>query len=299
MKYSQDSNVFKGMKKWTIFSILACALLACVKNNPDPTFVTISEWTLLKNPELTGDGEGALSHNFSDAWVYIDNDLIGVFELPITIPVLKTGDLEIKVFPTIKNNGISATKKIYPYVDFYRVTETFEEGGKIQVDPETQYVTTTTFWIEDFESADPLIEEESTSLTSIIKSNNAEHLKYGNFYGEVSLNSVDSSWKATLINDFVIPRTSQTYLEIDYKSTNSLLTGVIELSSQLVKTHVNVQINPQEPEDAEWKKIYIDLTEIIKNTAQAEYYKMSFIAYFDGGADPTKLIVDNIKIIHN
>ena len=40
----------------------------------------------------------------------------GIFEVPFKIPILKSGSVSIKVYPVVKNNGISATKKIYPFL---------------------------------------------------------------------------------------------------------------------------------------------------------------------------------------
>jgi hypothetical protein len=56
---------------------LGLLLSACVKNNPDPAWLEVSEWTLEANPALNGE-EGQLTHKITDAWVYVDEQLIGV-----------------------------------------------------------------------------------------------------------------------------------------------------------------------------------------------------------------------------
>jgi hypothetical protein len=56
------------MFKRTLFFIPILLLLGCVKNNPDPSWLEVTEWTLLSNTGLSG-AEGELTHNFSVAWV--------------------------------------------------------------------------------------------------------------------------------------------------------------------------------------------------------------------------------------
>lgn len=59
--------------------------------------------------------QGTASHKITDAWVYVDETLIGAFELPATIPILTEGLKKITIRPGIKLNGISNTRAIYPY----------------------------------------------------------------------------------------------------------------------------------------------------------------------------------------
>ena len=103
------------MNRFSFSLILLLSFTACVKNNPDPSWLEVTAWTLQSNIDLSGD-EGELSHNITEAWVLIDDKVIGVFQVPFKIPILKDGMCNIKIYPAIKNNGISATKKIYPFL---------------------------------------------------------------------------------------------------------------------------------------------------------------------------------------
>ena len=68
------------MKKLTAIFLLLFTLSSCVKNNDDPSWIEISEWTLEANSAATPGIAGELTHNFSDAWVYVDGELLGVFD---------------------------------------------------------------------------------------------------------------------------------------------------------------------------------------------------------------------------
>ena len=40
---------------------------------------------------------GANTHKITDAWVYVDDNLVGIYELPSTFPVLKKGQHKVAV----------------------------------------------------------------------------------------------------------------------------------------------------------------------------------------------------------
>ena len=98
------------MKLQLILIISVSVLLANsgVKNNPDPSWIYIDTWVLQANQTNL---EGELTHNITDAFILIDDKVIGYFELPIKIPLLQNGSKKITLYPAIHNNGISSTKK--------------------------------------------------------------------------------------------------------------------------------------------------------------------------------------------
>ena len=59
--------------------------------------------------------QGSNFKAITDAWVYVDDGLIGAFELPATIPVLAEGKHKLEIRPGIKLNGISSTRAPYPF----------------------------------------------------------------------------------------------------------------------------------------------------------------------------------------
>ncbi|MFN5149472.1 MAG: hypothetical protein ACK46O_01300 [Flavobacteriia bacterium] len=286
------------MKKLLFYTFSILSLSSCVKNNPSPAWIQVNEWTLIANADLSG-AEGELTHNFSDAWVYVNDELMGVFEVPCKIPVLKSGNCNIKVYPTVRNNGISATKKIYPFVAEYEINADLVQNEVLTINPITRYKTGLDFWIEDFEDAAPKFTSDPTSASDMISGSDPNILQWGNFYGVVQLNAIDSTWIAYTQNDFINwPRGQELYLEVDYFSTNDLVTGVIGISATEVKNNINYQINRQDPATVKWKKIYIEMKEIVGNSPNAEYFKISLQAGLDPGDANGFIILDNIKVVH-
>lgn len=288
-----------NLVKRKIFFLLLIGILisSCNKHNPDPAWLEVNEWILLANSELSGE-EGELTHNFSEAWVYVNDEIIGVFEVPFKIPILKSGNVNIKIYPAIKNNGISATKKIYPFTTVYEVNAELIKNQTLSLNPVTKYNSYTQFWIEDFENSPSFnIEDDPNSLAHLSAGNNPDILKWGNYYGLVDLNETDSTWVA-YTSDMNLPRGKEVYLEIDYYSTNTLITGVLAIAPTGVVPNQNILLNAQDASSVKWKKIYVDLKEIISNSASSAYFKQSFQAILDEGDSEGQIVIDNIKVVH-
>src|SRR5690606_30346439 len=119
-----------------LFSIVLISLLfsGCIKNNQDPSWIEISEWDLQENPN-SANQTGVLTSNITDAWVYMDGDVVGVFELPVKLPLLKDGTHNFKIYPAVVNNGISATKKIYPFLEPYDITLDLVKNETVSISP--------------------------------------------------------------------------------------------------------------------------------------------------------------------
>jgi len=288
-----------------IISIFGLVLLlsSCVKNNPDPVWIQINAWQLDPNSNATSSA-GVLTESFSNGWVYIDNEFVGIFELPCNIPVIYSGTRTIRVYPAIWNNGISATKKIYPFVEYFEVTTDLVENQTITIDPITRYKANAQFWIEDFEGAGDKLEDDPNSLAVLAPSSDASVINSsinGNQFGRVTLDETTNSWVAYSIangDELYLPTGQEVYLEIDYYNTNRVTTGLLAVSPSGTVDNPNIQLNPQEDADIEWKKIYIDLREIVGAAASGSYFQLSFQALLDDEETQGEINIDNIKVVH-
>jgi hypothetical protein len=286
-----------SMNRYVFIGFLASLMLnSCIKNNPDPAWIEVNEWTLASNPNSQYP-TGELTHNFTDAWVYVNDEVVGVFEVPFKIPILKSGLVNIKIYPTVRNNGISATKKIYPFVDVYELNAELIPNEVLTLNPVTKYKEAVQFWLEDFEDAAIKIQDDPVSLANITKGNTPSILQWGNFYGRVDLNSLDSTWSAYSDN-MVLPKGQEVYLEIDYYNTNSFITGLIWISSSSIVNNPHILLNGQEPTQVKWKKVYIDLKELVSNSQSAEYFKQSFETKLNSEMSNSFIVMDNIKVVH-
>jgi hypothetical protein len=288
------------MKYISILFFGALLLSSCVRNNPKPVWLSLDKWVLEANPTQVDDA-GQLTQNLSDVWVYVDNKIIGVFELPCKIPVLASGNVKIQLYPAVRNNGIAATKKIYPFVEPIELQMDLTEGETYTIPMKTRYYNNVKFWIEDFESPSQVQLETDPISTATLTLNDdpAIALNAGNSYGWVHFTSSDSLWLAYTTENQVLPQSgAEVYLEIDYRNSNSLLTGVLAISSSDIKQNPHILLNAQDASSNVWKKIYIDLKEIVSNSSSAEYFKQYFRAAIDDGSSQSDIYIDNIKVVH-
>ena len=286
------------MRKLYIFLPLLFLLTTCGKNNPDPSWLQINTWTLNANPNYGG-SEGSLNHNISEAWVYVNDEIMGVFQLPCKIPILKAGNFNIKIMPAIKNNGIASTKKIYPFLEIYEITGTLVQNQTLVLSPVTKYKDNISFTIEDFEDINSsLIPDPNTSATTYQLSNTNLEWFNGNYYAKINLNAVDSSWVAYTTWTSYIAKGKDAYLEVDYHTTNTIVTELIEISPSGTVPRINYGMNAQDPSSVTWKKIYIDLKELIAAGASGAYFEQGFVAALDAGKTDTEIWIDNIKLVH-
>lgn len=280
---------------------------SCVKNNPDPAWIEIQAWTVEDNPNLGDEYQGSF-HNFSNAWVYLDNDLMGVFELPVKIPVLKEGSKEIRIYPAILNNGISATKKIYPFVEVYAATVDLVKNETVIVNPVTRYKDAAKFWIEDFEDNSVQIASSTASLVDLQVIDDSDPVFLasvnGGRFGRISLNETNHTYSASTtanangILNMPLPKGTDVYLEIDYHTTNALVTGVLAIGDNGTTDNTNVQINAQDASTIQWKRIYIQLDEVVSLSTDANRFEISLNAILDEGETATEINIDNFKAVY-
>jgi hypothetical protein len=278
--------------------LFALLLTGCVKNNPDPVWIQIEKWELEANPALNL-AEGELSQNLSEAWVYVDEKLIGVFELPVKIPVLTSGFKKIQLLPAIRNNGISSTKKVYPFCEPYIIEADLIQNETFVVNPVTRYSSITKFWKEDFEDVAFSLETDvNVSNAFLVRTLDPDKVKYGSACGMVQMTSSDSLWLGYTNAQMVLPAGKEIYLEVDYMVSVPVLTGVLAISSTEIKNNPNIQLNVSSNGEMTWKKIYIDLREIISFSTTAEYFEQYFRAILPEGQSTGEIYIDNIKVVY-
>ena len=72
-----------------------------------PSFIHIEDIVFSISNSL----EGSQSEKITDAWVYVDGNLEGVYELPATLPLHYEGNHNVTIYPGIKKMGFQLTEK--------------------------------------------------------------------------------------------------------------------------------------------------------------------------------------------
>jgi hypothetical protein len=284
----------RGIINTTLFFILSVSLIGCDIINPDepaPAYIHVS------SIDLTTDysKEGAASHKIKDAWVFVDNELVGIYELPAHLPVVEEGHQEVRIQPGIMQNGIAATRVSYP---FYKAHDTTVELVPLKTDtfaPTVTYYRDGRFefaWLEDFESGHTFDSKKGSASMNRTPSNQTkDYLR--NWIGEVILNSSTPEYSGSSLDRFSNPNNNrEVYLELDYKCTIRFTVGITgDAFGQQSSTH-KVTVNPQD----EWNKIYIDFTKEVQELSGD--FKIFFLASKPDSVSSAELHFDNVKLLH-
>jgi hypothetical protein len=276
------------------------------KEEPIPAYLYIP----LIELDVPVDGtQGSNAHDILDAWVYVNGQLIGAFEMPATIPILSSGSSRINVFAGVKDNGLTNKRIRYP---FYRSFDTDMDLTPGKVDtliPKIVYNQNAKFsWLEDFEDGSVSL-EKSGNFTTVdglyITENPADVYAYNGTSnlrsGAVDIPGGAQIFENSTIQSYALPRSGQDiYLELNFKCNTEIVIGLYPLTGSVVQGFplVNLFSTVDEFGEMQWKKVYISLVADVNNPAYTGAEFRPFISAQTNRAEESKLFFDNIKLVH-
>lgn len=279
-----------------ILPVLVFLVSACEKEKSEaeiPSYIHIDSISLVTNYSL----QGSNSQNISDAWVYVNNKLIGAYELPATLPVLESGPQTVEVLPGIKVNGIAATRSVYPLYTRYRTEVDLKVDEVVTIQPQVTYQTWATIpWFEDFETGAPSFIETTRSDTIMYRTNEADQVFEGNKSGIVTLTSEKDFFEATTDQLFVLPHTDKAiFIEMDFKTNNIVSVGLFAHEGTNLIQRPLVHLNNT---NNEWKKIYINLTSAVNDSPNANAFSFFIGIQKEDGVEQAVCLFDNLKLVY-
>ncbi|MFA8450122.1 MAG: hypothetical protein ACEPOW_05470 [Bacteroidales bacterium] len=142
-------NRFRALEiSFLSFFIAFLTLNSCRKfdNGQEvPAYIKLDKIDLVTDYNV----QGAASSKIVDAWVHVDNEFIGVFELPAKIPVLKSGNHSIRIRPGILLNGNSDTRCSNATYAYYEGKIDLKEGKETPLDVKLSYAKFTDIEFKD------------------------------------------------------------------------------------------------------------------------------------------------------
>ncbi|TND08055.1 MAG: hypothetical protein FD123_2609 [Bacteroidetes bacterium] len=270
----------------------AVSLTTCKLIDPAedvPAYIHIDHIDLVNVNTAT---QGTSQQQITEAWVYVDNELIGAFELPATLPVLFEGEHIIRVAAGVKQNGLSSTRAIYPFMKFYNETVNLQRGNTVTLQPQVEYFPGTSFpWLEGFE--DPglsLIDIPSAPFQNILEKDS--YAFEGSFSGFVRLTSDTFDCEVKSAGNFVLPTDgTPVWLELHYQCNNPFVVGVVTNTNEF-RPWIEVDTS------AAWNKIYIDLTTVCSRQPIASTIQVYIAMQKTADIAEARIYLDNIKLLH-
>ncbi|MFI5150241.1 MAG: hypothetical protein ACHQRM_10960 [Bacteroidia bacterium] len=265
---------------------------SCGKPEFTPTYIHIDSVGLTTHYG----NDGSNSHFIPDAWVYVDNQLVGDFELPATVPVPYSGNHTIQIQGGVLESGSTAERHPYPFYAPYTTNLNLVSAGKITLKPVVTYLASAYpfDWKEDFESIGISMTFDTNAVNpKLIK--DTLHPFEGHASGTVSFNTGQNHFQCLSSAIFTLPVTGvEVYLELNYLTNNAFYVGVMNSSNYQQTTFVSVKPNTV------WKKMYIRLTDAITQTGVVT--GGTYQVYIGMDRDPLvngpQMHIDNIKLIH-
>lgn len=278
--------------------LLVLLIFSCSPRDPSegiPSYLKIDTVTF----SVSAPEQGTASHKITDAWVYMDEQLTGTYEIPVTFPVLAAGERQIRIRPGIIENGIAATRIAYPFYDSYLTSLTLEHKKISAIAPSFRYHSKVTFtWSADFETEIKLqrLPDSNADIKRITEPSELE--KYnGIACGAFFLDSDSGKFRASSLTDFplVLPRTAQpVFLEMDYRNNNKFSVGVVARNPDGDQAQTVLTLNPSE----KWNKIYVNLTDAVNRNRQADGYYFFIMADKSESVQKAEIYIDNLKILY-
>ncbi len=282
-------------RKTTIFSlaVFCFAFASCNKfegSQTVPAYIHIDQISV--DPATDYSVYGAPTHKITEAWVYVDDQIIGCYELPATFPVLKNGPHKVAVYGGIKADGRTGAYSTYP---FYKPTVyqslNLVEDSIINLNPVVNYYShdegTTVAWLEDFENANSLVAEPGSD-TSIIRISgneawNSPVCSVASFFsGKVELPPDSMDFTVSTATEFDFYKNMNgvyCMLEMDYCCNDTFFVGVKYFKDFHLTTWPLIKVTPTDKEHDKpqrWNKIYINIGPTMNNNYTADYFKVYF-----------------------
>jgi hypothetical protein len=275
------------IRYWVVAG-LALLVSGCELINPEeqiPSYITIDDITVNEdNSQVT------------DAWVYVDDYLVGSYDLPAHFPVLNSGEVDITVRPGIRVNGIAVTRGFYSFYNEWETTVNLTEGESTVLNPVTEYKSGLDFaWVEDFESVALSLEPYDTLNLNFTKTDTVSDAVTPKV-GVVGI-MPDSIFSVQTIDQFEMPSSGDIYLELSFKTDIpfELAWKVQNIETTVIRNNRLYQFLPTD----EWQHIYIYLSTFTKeyNTDVNRFQFLLGAANIDD--DIKYIYIDNIKLVHS
>jgi len=303
---------FISFKFSLLFSAMALFVASCTVFDPP---VVVPAYGHIDSVHFTTfyDTQGTASATIPTAWVYLDDNPVGAFQLPSTFPmVASNGVHNIKIYPGISAGDASSAYNINPFYQYYSFNVNLQQGVTTTFKPTSTYYDWVIFKLmEDFD----LPSETTNLIPAHIKDYGGGGVKgagsttymqvisgpkvdvyQGGHSGMVVVTKAKPYYIGMTDPYLSLPTGSTpVYMEANYKATTLVSIGMFE--SDTVTQISPIIIYPT----STWSKFYYDMSTTISqfqvNTSSYRVYFSMVLDSVDGHTSDT-LLLDNIKIMY-
>ena len=280
---------------FALCGFLSLTLCTCEVINPDeqiPAFLQIDTFTL-----TTTTGQGYAVHDLTDAWVYVDEQLVGVYEIPASVPILSEGATNIRIEPGVRVSGLVGQRASNVFMRDLVTTVNLVPDSHVVVNPAIVYEDWVNFkWVEDFDDVGISISVTDVSQGEVTRIGGADAYE-GNSL-KLSIDADSDIFECSTDLAYGLPdAAAPVFLEFTYRNNNSLYVGLISGTPSGVRQTSVLVLNPTD----EWKHVYVNLTPTVSSSTLINSigHQVFFGFLRDSGLEgEAYAIIDNIKLMH-
>ncbi len=275
--------------------LLTTFFASCGKNERVPSYLEVGNVALSTTPE-----QGANTTKITDAWISVDDKLIGVWELPARLPVLAEGHHRVSVTPAIKRNGMFDDRLRYPFYTTWTGEVHMTKEGTSSLSPITTYVANTEFWIEDMQDPFSRFTVSDDSDTTLLRFTPADDPDVtfvdGTPCGGFRLDAAHRRIRIFTDEDFDVYG-GPVFLEFDHRNDVTITVGALYTYNGTSYAEPWVIVSPTLKDNGSmpWSKIHVDLSTVFNTAiAQRDIY---LEASLPDGRSAAQVYFDNVKLL--
>ncbi|HYG15571.1 MAG TPA: hypothetical protein VEC12_07435 [Bacteroidia bacterium] len=282
------------MRKSVVFFVAVSAIIlnSCKKDIEIPAYLHI------KQPAFNAvAGQGTSLHNISYVGVYINDNLEGIYEVPVTFPILKKGNFKVQVRPFIKRLARSGVHN-YTMVAGYEEDVTLVEKLTDTVSPVFAYESNVKFlWLEDFNLGTSSLNRTQGNVDTLLVTKSRGPGVDSTFYGYIDLGGISNPFiKLETQDEFTFPTDGRDlYLEFHYKCNIPFTVGLVERGPTQITSLPSV--TPFET-SGEWRKGYVYLNDELIFAPAGAKYRIFIGALNEDPSIPGEIFLDNFKLLY-
>lgn len=286
-----------NIKGLICIAAIMALLTGCDIINPpeeEPSYIQVDTIKVQNSPSTSK------VHEIEDIWIYVDGKLVGAYQVPFTVPVLPSGNQSITLEPGIKENGQSLFREVYPFIKSFKSDTLLPAKDTLVFNPEFVYDNTVkTPMNENFEQLGTGFELTESSDTTLMVVNDSITLNGRSGY--IALDENHTQFDCRTTDVYNLPPDRKVYLEVEYYSEDANLTAGVFAKELSGNNYIDVRYSIIELyPDNKWRKVYINLTDIIASKPQALGFRIFFSANKPENTEGEKveIYIDNIKLLH-
>lgn len=236
------------------------------------------------------DSVGSTSSKINFAWVYINDNLQGVYLLPCKFPVIGEGVKNFRIFAGVYEFGNGSTATRYVFYDEYKITDTLVVQDTLVLNPHVRYnVGLDVPFTDDFELGSNF--QLATNSGGYWFPNYNFDPYEGTYSGYMTIDSGENVNNLVLqsIDPITVPKGLNGYfVELNYKCNAPFYFDIFTSTGAYSVVGFNTK--------NEWNKVYINITTPIDLISGTDV-KLKFTVPKGDEVPQKEIYIDNLKFI--